>query len=375
MIETHQEISDADKRAFYERCFDDRRWFIERFLKIKTRDQRVIPLRINEAQNRFLLQVEAQERSGKPVRGIVLKPRRIGISTIIQASFFQKAATHSNVNGLTVAHDLDSTTELFEMTKLFYDELPPHVRPMKRFSNRRELFFESDDESARSRRPGLRSKLRTATASDEELGRSKEVHLLHASEVGFWDKADSSMLSVCNSVAPLPGTMIFKESTPNGVGNYFHREWQAAKRGDSDYFACFQAWFEFYSYQKPLEMNAEEFADSLDDEERQIQKAYNLSLEQLNWRRWCIRENCGRSVDKFNQEFPQDDVSCFLLSGRGVFDGKMLQRMLLQVSDPPFRGNLKSTPDNVLHTRLEANTNGYVRMWHPKARPALRDWR
>jgi hypothetical protein len=43
VIETHQEITEADKRAFYERCFDDRRWFIERFLKIKTRDQRVIP--------------------------------------------------------------------------------------------------------------------------------------------------------------------------------------------------------------------------------------------------------------------------------------------------------------------------------------------
>jgi len=58
-------------------------------------------------------------------------------------------------------------------------------------------------------------------------------------------------------------------------------------------------------------------------------------------------------------------VSCFLLSGRGVFDGKMLQRMLLQVTEPPFRGYLKSTPDNILHTRLEANSNGYVRMWVP----------
>lgn len=236
---------------------------------------------------------------------------------------------------------------------------------MKRFSNRKELVFENPDEQARSKRPGLRSKLRTATAGDEELGRSKEIHLLHCSEVGFWDKAENSMLSVCNAVAPLPGTMIFKESTPNGVGNYFHREYQAAKRGESDYFPYFMAWFEFYSYQKPLEMSAEAFADSLDDEERQIQKACKLSLEQLNWRRWCIRENCGRSVDKFNQEYPSDDVSCFLLSGRGVFDGKMLQRMLLATYDPPFRGYLKSTPDNVLRTKLEENSNGFVRMWRP----------
>ena len=368
MIEAHQEITEADKREFYERCYDDRRWFIERFLRIKTRDQRVIPLKINEAQNRFLLQVEAQEQAGKPIRAIALKPRRIGISTIIQGILFQRAATHSNVNALTVAHDLDSSQEIFEMDGLFYDELPAYVRPMKRFSNRKELVFENPDEAIRSRRPGLRSKLRTATAGDEELGLIQEIHLLHASEVAFWDNVDSSMLSVSNSVAPLPGTMIFKESTPNGVGNYFHREYQAAKRGDSDYFAYFMAWFEFYSYQRPLERSAEEFTDSLDDEERQIQKAYNLSIDQLNWRRWCIRENCGRSVDKFNQEYPSDDVSCFLLSGRGVFDGKMLQRMLLQVSEPPFRGFLRESRDNVLHARLEANTNWFVRMWKPPQR-------
>lgn len=157
VIETHQEITEADKRAFYERCFDDRRWFIERFLKIKTRDQRVIPLKLNEAQNRFLLQVEAQEQAGKPVRGIGAKPRRVGLSTITQATFFHKAATHSNVNALTVAHDLDSTQEMFEMDGLFFDEMPAHVRPMKRFSNRKELVFENPDEQARSKRPGLRS--------------------------------------------------------------------------------------------------------------------------------------------------------------------------------------------------------------------------
>src|SRR5262249_2905735 len=144
-----------------------------------------------------------------------------------------------------------------------------------------------------------------------------------------------------------------------------HREYQAAKRGDSDYFACFMAWFEFYTHQKPLEVSTEEFADSLNDDERQIQQAYDLCLEQLNWRRWCIRENCGRSVDKFNQEFPSDDFYCFLLSGGGGFDGKFLQKMLLEVGEPPFRATLKDTPDNPLPPRLEANTNGFVRMWRP----------
>jgi len=86
-------ITKADKRAFYERCFDDRRWFIERFLQIKTRDQRVIPLKINEAQNRFFLQVEAQEQAGKPVRGIGLKAEARWALYDHPGNVFHKSAT------------------------------------------------------------------------------------------------------------------------------------------------------------------------------------------------------------------------------------------------------------------------------------------
>jgi len=191
---------------------------------------------------------------------------------------------------------------MFEMDGLFYDELPAHVRPMKRFSNRKELVFENPDEQARSKRPGLRSKLRTATAGDEELGRSKEVHLLHCSEVGFGPTPKVQCSLSLTQVAYYRDNDFQREHT-EWRRQLLHREYQAAKRGDSDYFPYFMAWFEFYSLSEALEMSAEAFADSLDDDEREIQKAYKLSLEQLNWRRWCIRENCGRSVDKFNQNF------------------------------------------------------------------------
>jgi hypothetical protein len=39
--------------------------------------------------------------------------------------------------------------------------------------------------------------------------------------------------------------------------------------------------------------------------------------------------------------------------------------MQMATCDPPFRGYLKSTPDNLLHTLLEENSDGYVRMWVP----------
>jgi hypothetical protein len=139
------QINDREKRAkwetYLEECFDERRFFIEEHLKIRTIDKRVALLKLNESQDRLFELVERQERAGKPVRVIGVKPRKIGLSTGIQSIFFHIAVTHPLTKGLTVAHDLDSSEEMFQMAGLFYDELPEPLKPMKRYSNRKELVF------------------------------------------------------------------------------------------------------------------------------------------------------------------------------------------------------------------------------------------
>lgn len=346
-------------------CQSDRRYFIENFLWIKTKDRQVIPLHLNEAQLRLIAEVEKQERAGKPVRGIIVKPRQVGFTTVIQSLFFHACSLFENTSGLTVAHDLDASTEIFTMDRLFLDKLPSFLRPLTRFSNRREVVFENPDIESRTVEPGLRSQLRVATANDEELGRSKTIHLLHRSERAFWQNQAETLLSVSQAVPDLPGTMIFDESTPNGFGDQFHKDYLAAKEGTTDFFAFFMPWFEHLEYRRPVLENIEAFEDSLDDEERELRKAYHLSLDQLNWRRWAIPNKCGGDPDKLRQEYPSNDNEGFLLSGRPRFDRKQLQKMLLAAYAPPFIGYLKSTPDNILHTRLEENARGYLRMWVP----------
>src|SRR5215475_9150412 len=120
-------------------CQSDRRYFISEFLSIKTKDRQVIPLTPNEAQLRLIAEVEKQEKAGRPVRGIIVKPRQVGFTTIIQAMFFHTCALFENTNALTVAHDLDASTEIFTMDRLFLDKLPSFLRPLTRFSNRKEV--------------------------------------------------------------------------------------------------------------------------------------------------------------------------------------------------------------------------------------------
>ena len=361
------QLNDPKKRAqwegYLEECFDDRRFYVEEHLKIRTVDKRVALLKLNEAQERLFDLVGTQERARKPVRIIGVKPRKVGLSTGIQAIMFHMATTHPLTKGLTVAHDLDSTEEMFQMAGLFYDELPDPLKPLKRYSNRKELVFENPDERTRKVQPGLRSQLRVATAGDPDLGRSKDVHLLHCSEMGYWPKHDESLLSVLNSVPDIPETMVYLEGTPNGWNTPFHKNYLAARDGKSAYLAYFMAWWEFASYRMALDVSPEAFTDSLTDEEREMQKAYKLTLEQLNWRRWAIENKCGRDPEKFSQEYPGNDGECWLLSGRPRFDQKKLQRMLLAAADPVFQGYLTPTSQNILNIKPEANDKGYVRIW------------
>lgn len=348
--------------AFHLYC-SERRWAIQEFYKIRTKDQRLKPLVLNEAQDRLYSIVEQQEAEGKPVRIIAVKPRKVGLSTGIQALFFHTATSRELQKGFTVAHDQDSTEEMFTMSDLFYQEMPSYLRPMTRYFSRDQIVFENPDDSSRTSKPGLRSQLKIGTAGKLELGRSKDIHLLHESEVPFWPDSEITELGLLNAVPMIPSTMIFKESTPCGVGNKFHRDYLDAVAGRSAFAPFFMAWWEFKEYSMPLGVSPEEFEDSVDDLERKERKAYGLTLEQINWRRWCIANNCGGDPNKFLQEMPSNDIDCFLVSGRPKFDPLMLRDILMACTKPVAMGHLHERADGLVE--IHTNSRGFVKMWKP----------
>ena len=133
--------------------------------------------------------IERQRALGKPIRLIVLKARQIGLSTLTEGMLFHRTATSFNTDSLIVAHREDSTNNLFQMSKLFYDELPVPIKPLLKTSNAYELRFENPtkDPSEKKREPGLRSKIRCVTAGGRGIGRSYTCNNVHISEYAFWD--------------------------------------------------------------------------------------------------------------------------------------------------------------------------------------------
>lgn len=312
--------------------------YIESCLKIKTKSGMVVPFRLNDAQRKLYAVAKRQQDDGKPVRLIILKARQLGFSTLTEGLIFHACATRKNVNALIVAHREDATANLFRMSKLFYDELPAPVKPMLRASNAQELVFENPSKlrSEREARPGLRSRIRCATAGGRGIGRSDTLQCVHLSEYAFWpDGADgkaSTLAGILQAVPSLPGTMVVIESTANGFEDFKER-WDAAVAGENDFEPVFFAWFENPEYSMPVVPGTE-----WTPEERDLKAAYQLTDEQLQWRRWCIANNCGGSLDMFRQEYPASPGEAFLHSGTGVFDNEQIVLRLERLPTPAGRG-------------------------------------
>ena len=312
--------------------------YIENCLKIKTKSGTVVPFRLNDAQRKLYAVAKRQQDDGKPVRLIILKARQLGFSTLTEGLIFHACATRKNVNALIVAHREDATANLFRMSKLFYDELPAPVKPMLRASNAQELVFENPSKlrSEREARPGLRSRIRCATAGGRGIGRSDTLQCVHLSEYAFWpDGADgkaSTLAGILQAVPSLPGTMVVIESTANGFEDFKER-WDAAVAGENDFEPVFFAWFENPDYSMPVVPGTE-----WTPEERDLKATYQLTDEQLQWRRWCIANNCGGSLDMFRQEYPASPGEAFLHSGTGVFDNEQIVLRLERLPSPAGRG-------------------------------------
>lgn len=312
--------------------------YIESCLKIKTKSGTVVPFRLNDAQRKLYAVAKRQQDAGKPVRLIILKARQLGFSTLTEGLIFHACATRRNVNALIVAHREDATANLFRMSKLFYDELPAPVKPMLRASNAQELVFENPSKlrSEREARPGLRSRIRCATAGGRGIGRSDTLQCVHLSEYAFWpDGADgkaATLAGILQAVPSLPGTMVVIESTANGFEDFKER-WDAAVAGENDFEPVFFAWFENPDYSMPVVPGTE-----WTPEERELRDAYRLTDEQLQWRRWCIANNCGGSLDMFRQEYPASPGEAFLHSGTGVFDNEQIVLRLERLPEPAGRG-------------------------------------
>ena len=297
-----------EDREEWERCRGDFLYFAEKYLWIVNRQRQPQTLGLNPVQRLY---------HGQRTRfDIVLKARKVGISTYKGAEFFHETIFVPNTNSTVIAHDLDTTIDLFERVKLFFERLPDFLRPKVKRNNRRELVFTETPFGET-----LNSRYVVGTAGNYEFGRGKDIDNLHLSEYAFFPKPERIKMGAMQALRE--GGKICIESTANGF-NDFRDEWERAKQGESRFKAHFFPWHSDETYRIGL-LEGEDLELSL--EEQALRQAYSLSLEQVKWMRQRKRELRG----KFPQEFPANDAEAFLSSGRPVFDTEILKRLLTKL--------------------------------------------
>jgi len=304
------------------------------FLKILTKQNELIPLKLNGYQQKVNKVIQDLRRDNKPVRIIVLKARQIGISTFCTAAIYHPAATNFYTRSEVVADDVENTTNLFNMCKTYYQFSDEQIKPMKRYSNEKALVFENPNEKLREENPGLLSSIKLQSSNKLTAGRSGTINHLHLSEVAYWPNAGTTITGLLQSVPLIPNSSIYIESTANGIagkGEEFYIRWQQAESGESDFVPLFFPWFDNPEYELEIEDGFK-----LDAEEIEIKDMYKLTDEKMAWRRYKIRNDMGNALmrpeEQFCQEYPCSPIEAFISSGRSVFDNARILKLINELN-------------------------------------------
>ena len=152
---------------------------MENFLKIRNKQSKLVPFIPNDAQKQFNEIIEKDTANKKPHRYIILKARQLGFSTFTEGYIYHDTSTRELVNSLIIAHEEKATMNLFSMSKLYYEECPLAIRPMKKYSNGKELVFEnptSDDSE----------KLKNSILNDSKVFGGLQIDTSTRRKVSLW---------------------------------------------------------------------------------------------------------------------------------------------------------------------------------------------
>lgn len=327
----------------------DFQYFAETFFKIRTKNGAVMPFQLNRAQLYIHNRLEAQLKETGKVRAICLKGRQQGVSTYVQARYFHKTITNRGIKTFILTHESAATKNLFDMTRRYYENLPPGLIPRANRDSQKELKFESID-----------SGYAIGTAGAKGTGRSQTVQLLHSSEVAFQPNAAEHAQGLMQAVGDQHGTEVILESTANGIGNYFHSVWVAAEQGKSDFQAIFVPWYWQPEYRAFHNQPHDEIF--LSEEEKKLMSLYaddGMTLEHIYWRRFKIGQFSNDhdvGVRLFNQEFP-----CIVGSQRVGTSRGLIPIQEVCVNDKTNTGNVINSWCSGKKETIQINTHlGYT---------------
>ena len=346
-----------------------------------------ILFRLSRPQRRFVERLERLRKAGKPIRIVLLKARQWGGSTVSQLYMAWLQLVHKvGLNSLIIAHQGAGSDEIKDMFDRMIKAYPVemlHKLGEAYDANEPKLVGVGKSGSI-YRVPQRNCKIKIGTAERPDSCRGGDYNLVHLSEVGLWKategkKPEDIVRSACSGVLYRPYTMIVYESTANGTGNFFQREYDMASKGKSQFEAMFVSWFDIEIYSTPVD-DIMSFAASLYDNRNNDNVA--SSREESGKYLWWLWEK-GATLEaihwyileraKYNEhasmasEYPSDDVEAFVHSGTMVFDKYKVEAFKKYCKEPRFVGDVYADADegkNALkNLRFVEDRQGVLWIW------------
>ena len=322
--------------------------FLARF-NLRDRDShKQVRFNLNYNQKKIHEVAAKQQYKDQPVRIIVDKARRVGVSSWAEGLLFAHCCSLPSAHALIAAHEFKSSKALFSIPKNFAKQ----ARWLNLRDVEREITFPHDTGD---------SLMQIVTAGKDTSGRGFTLSALHLSECAHYKGSGDIFTSVIPAVSNHKDTIIIIESTPNGMdgdGATFYEMWMDAVENRSEYEAVFLSWTN-----DPACVADESIAKDAprDKEEKDLLKQ-GLSKAQLAWRRLKIASpECGGMMELFHQEFPVSWEESFITSGFPAFEEVERQWAEKNVREPKWQGFIDHTEDGTL--KLREHHKGDLSIW------------
>lgn len=360
LTEAQGDVSDVEH---HQRLNRDALYFIETCLKIDYRPgmNPAFPnggsglLYLNDAQRLLLTEMIHDLLVDRiPVRYIILKARQMGCTTVLLAFQFWLTLILPGFRVLFIIDKNKHNLTKKEMVFRWYREvLREHTTSFRH--NNTALTISSMDQTMGIVILSNGSMFMFESAESRNPGSSERTSSLHCSEAPKWPEGRDQFVeaSIKPTLPTAPFTMHVNESTAEGVGK-FKRDWARAEKGEEHgYKAIFIPWFfsgeyamehsrTFTFWDNDAELNDTDPDTGLDISESEYAKKYQLSTQQIAWRRSQIKQTFGGDRILFDQEYPTTPAHAWRSVSTHYFPMRLLKSLEGNLPKPVFVGKVRN---------------------------------
>ncbi len=198
----------------YLKCAKDPVYFLKKYAVIQHPLKGKVPFALYPFQEKSITDFKNNNYN------IILKARQLGISTLTAGYSLWMMTFQTDKNILVIATKQDTAKNLVTKIRVMHANLPSWVRSSCVEDNKLSLRYSNGSQVK-------------AISSTEDAGRSEALSLLVIDEAAFIDKIDTIWTAAQSTLST--GGQCIALSTPNGVGNWFHRTWVGAEEGTNDW--------------------------------------------------------------------------------------------------------------------------------------------